>query len=471
MKKLFLLVSSIMIMVLSGCSAVESKLDDAILERSGILEHDDYVKYLQYQEAGMLDENGQYMEPDTSDEESDIDMDGDIRVTFAENRYLEIWYFTDADMSAPVSGNFCYMVPGETLYAKVIESSNPNSNMYRLSEYRIVEYDAEGGVKEEHHQEETDGRFEYQIPTGFQGTEIAVIPVGECPDRNLSVAAYYMDDEGNERILGNAGVWSINDKKIEGNTAQVSPLEPYVLKFTYDAENYFYVGCEPGCFTKDPGTAGFVEFWEAEPTDKEIDYRVELHPFLTLTLKFSEEAQVRINQDKEETVKKNKEWNPGKLQFGDSITIETTGEVIVTNGNYQHISAVKDPITEGYRYTLKMIEEVQSNTADVLSLVLDVNRTFKVVLDSKGDHGVCRYELDGDAVTGEIQVKEDQKLTLTYEITDNDYVFKQKTEGIIGFVHDVFIHDKRTVTIPITAELDGMTIDPDGWFEIVEKGE
>ena len=66
------------------------------------------------------------------------------------------------------------------------------------------------------------------------------------------------------------------------------------MKFTYDTNNYFYVGCEPACFTKAPSTAGFVEFWKAEPTDADMSYRVELHQFLQLSLKFSDEAKVYI---------------------------------------------------------------------------------------------------------------------------------------------------------------------------------
>ena len=174
-----------------------------------------------------------------------------------------------------------------------------------MAEYRIVEYDAEGNVKKEYQQETTDGTLKYDIPSNFVGTEMSVIPVGEYPDRNLSMSVYYVDDSGNEHSLGNAGTWSINNDNIEGNTAQISPIESYVLKLAYDTENYFYVSCEPDCFTKNPAATGFVEFWEAEPTDADMSYRVELHQFLKLSLKFSEEAKIRINQREVENVKKN----------------------------------------------------------------------------------------------------------------------------------------------------------------------
>lgn len=473
MKKAFVLILTFTMLLLSGCSAVDTKLEQAILEKSGILEHEDYLQYQQYQEAGRLDKNGQYVDTNlhenpTNNQEKP---DGKIHITFAENRYLKIWYYTDATMTTPIDTNVCYLNPGDTLYAKVIECTNPNSNLYRLAEYRIVEYDAEGNVKKEHQQKVEDGTLKYEIPTNFTGTEMSVIPVGEYPDRNLSMSVYYIDDNGNECSLGNAGTWSINNENVEGNTAKISPIESYVLKFAYDTKNYFYVGCEPDCFTKEPETAGFVEFWEAEPTDADMNYRVELHQFLQLSLKFSDEAKVRINQGEIETVKKNKVWNPGKLQYGDSITIETAGECTITGGDYQHISATKDPIIDGYRYTLKVVQDTESNTANVLTMTIDVKRIFNVTLDTNCDYGTCKYKLDGDAVSGEVQVQEGQELTLTYKITKDNYAFIEKSEGLGGFIHDLFKASERTVTIPITADLEGTTIDADDWFDIAKKGE
>lgn len=473
MKKVFVLLLSFTMLLLTGCSTLDSKLEQRILEKSGILENEDYLQYQQYLEEGRLNENGEYVEFNQGDTavESQGQSEGQIHVTFAENRYLDIWYFIDSAMTTPINPENCYVNPGDTLYAKVIECNNPNSNLYKLAEYRIVEYDNDGNVEKQHQQTVTDGILEYEIPSNFCGTEMSVIPVGEYPYRNLSMNVYYIDDSGNERILGNAGTWSINNENIQGNTAQISPIESYVLKFIYDTDNYFYVGCEPACFTKDPSTAGFVEFWEAEPTDADMSYRVELHQFLQLSLKFSDEAKVRLNNGDVETVKKNKVWNPGKLRYGDSITIETAGECTIIGGDYQHISATKDPITGGNRYTLKVVQDAESNTADSLTLTVDVDRIFNVILDTACDYGTCTYKLDGDTVSGEVQVQEGQELTVTYKITNKQYEFAEKSEGVGGFFHDLFKASEGTVTIPITADLDRATINPDDWFEIIEKGE
>lgn len=146
-------------------------------------------------------------------------------------------------------------------------------------------------------------------------------------------------------------------------------------------------------------------------------------------------------------------------------------EDLLTDGNYQHISATKDPIMNGYRYTLKVVQAAESNAAEVLKQTLDVKRTFNVTLDTNCDYGTCTYKLDGKMVSGTTQVQEDQEITVTYKITDKNYSFADKSEGIGGFIHDIFKASERTVTIPITTDIEGTTIDADDWFDIVKESD
>lgn len=454
---------------LTGCSAVDAMLEQTLLEKSGILENEDYLQYQQYQEAGCLDENGQYYDTNLLDNQEKPS--GKIHITFAENRYLDICYYMDSSMKTLIDTSSCYLDHGDRLYAKVVECVNPNSNLYRLAEYRIMEYDAEGTVKNEYVQEVENDLLEYEIPGNFTSSEMSIIPVGEYQDRNLSMSVYYVDDKGNKCSLGNAGVWSINNNNIDGNTSSISPVESYVMKYTYDTDNYFYVGCEPECFTKDPASAGFVEFWEADPAGADINYSVELHKFLNLSLKFGADAKVKINQGDFEIIKKDKVWNNRKLQYGDSITIETSGNCAITDGDYRHVRATKDPILNGYRYTFKIVPTVENNAADVLKKVIDVKCIFNVTLDTNCDYGICTYKLDGKTVSGVIQVQEGQELSVIYKITDKNYSFADKSEGIRGFIHDIIKASERSVAIPITSDLEGTTVDADDWFDIVKKGE
>lgn len=460
MKKAFAAMSLVAVL-LTGCAADE-QLGRLFLERAGVTSQQEYLRYEQYREMGLLDEEGYYVMPRESEQEHN----GQIHVTFATNRYMEILYYTDAAMISPLTASECYLDPGDTLYAKLGKYNEPNSNLYRLAEYRIREYDAEGKVKEEQVVEATGDVMEYQIPADFTGTELSVLPVGAYEDRELSMDAYYVDDSGEKHPLGNAGIWFINDDETVGNTVRISPIEPYVLKFVYDKENYFYVSSEPACFTRDPVSTGSVEFWEAEPTDENTAYSVELHLYLNLSLKCSEEARIRKGQDEARTMQKNKVWNAENLSYGDIIVVETKGECKIESGDYRHLLVTKDPISNGYRYTFTVTREVQDSLPDIV----DIDRVFDVVLDDKGDYGTCTYKLDGKVVLGAVQLKESQKLTLTYKITQDNYTFAEESEGGSGFFANLFQRDERTVDIPITADLDGTTIDPDDWVKVQAKG-
>ena len=68
-------------------------------------------------------------------------------------------------------------------------------------------------------------------------------------------------------------------------------------------------------------------------------------------------------------------------------------------------------------------------------------------------------------------MQEGQELTLTYKITDKKCSFADKSDGAGGFIRDLFKPKERTISIPITANLDGTTVSPDDWFNIVKKGE
>lgn len=120
---------------------------------------------------------------------------------------------------------------------------------------------------------------------------------------------------------------------------------------------------------------------------------------------------------------------------------------------------------------MKVVQETESDVTDVLEKIMDVKRIFNVILDTKCDYGTCTYKLDGEVVSGTVQLQEGQELILTYKITNKDYAFANKSEGIDGFIHDLFKSSERTVIIPVTADLEGATINVNDWFDIVKKGE
>lgn len=278
MKKNFLSLLPFTLLLLSGCSYLDAKVGEVFLNKSDISEQETYLTYQQYVETADPDENTRSInDTETSEQTNDL-----IHVTFADNPYFETEYFTDADMKDIIDTHACYLHPGDTIYGQALSSnsSNPAPDLYALSEYRILEYDKEGNVQNTHKQSVSDDHIVYVIPEQVTSLELSVIPVGNYSDRDLSINVFYTDDAGNNCSLGNAGIWTINGETVSGNTVTINPLESYILTFTYDSENYFYVSSEPECFTRDPSSTGFVEFERADSTTEQTCYQVENKHYL-----------------------------------------------------------------------------------------------------------------------------------------------------------------------------------------------
>lgn len=97
-KKEIALIAALTLLV--GCSTPKELLEQKIFEQSGIAQDEDYIRYRNYADAGKLDESGQYIVSDEMFDSGDVQQknDGEIHVTFAENRYLKMGYYYDADM-------------------------------------------------------------------------------------------------------------------------------------------------------------------------------------------------------------------------------------------------------------------------------------------------------------------------------------------------------------------------------------
>ena len=79
--------------------------------------------------------------------------------------------------------------------------------------------------------------------------------------------------------------------------------------------------------------------------------------------------------------------------------------------------------------------------------------------------------MNGQEVRGDLSLREGQELLLIYTLTDDSVEFTEKSDGLIGFIHDLFNKKERIVTIPVTPELDGTTLRPDDFVSVEVKGE
>ena len=440
---------------LTACTSAEKMLEEKILEESGILDTKEYKAYKQMTEDGSLTEDGRYDAP-TINVESNEELnqrEGIVHVTFATNRYLQVDYYLDMALKNKIDQENCYINPGDSIYAKIV-STNPNTNLYEIAEFRVIDYSSDT-QKEILRNLEIDGLV-YQLPANFVGTEIGVIPVGKYKERKISLQVSMLEDDGKETTLSNAGTLYVNNEKYQGNTATINPLSPYILKYEFDKRNYFFVRSDPDCFTEDPNTEGVIEFFEADPTQTNIDYFIQLHKYISLDIKLDDKGIIWVNDGEPEEIKKGRTWQGRNLMFGDVLVIESAG-VCTFEGNANIFQVEKDPILNGFRYTISIVNSDSKNNEDYITLFLDTN----------GRYGICSFKLDGKEVSGPTTVQKNQKLKLSYAITEDGYEFKNSNlfSHIQGFIGNM----TKTIEIPLSKDLDNSTIHPDEWIEIVKK--
>ena len=105
MKKYVIILTLCIVVLLAGCSNVKQELENRILESSGITADSAYGQYGELAESKQLDESGGYIDSENLDvtDVNFAETSGSIHVTFANNSYLGIQYFSDMDTVGSIS--------------------------------------------------------------------------------------------------------------------------------------------------------------------------------------------------------------------------------------------------------------------------------------------------------------------------------------------------------------------------------
>lgn len=249
MKKIIFVIAGAVSLALTGCSIeklsqlCEEKMEECILQVSNITDEDSYREYAELRDGGKLDESGCYNElseygkeyaadKETADNPAAAEKTAkQVHVTFAENNYLEVNYYYDADLREAIEGEECYLDIGESIYVSQPECTNPYMNAYVFSEFRIYEYD-QNGNRSKNLSMASSKKTVLTIPEGFTGTELSVEPVGEYRKPIVAFEAYMIDKNGCHReVLG--GTWEINGERYTDATAEIRPSDAYLVKYLY----------------------------------------------------------------------------------------------------------------------------------------------------------------------------------------------------------------------------------------------
>lgn len=404
MKKLMLLLSTIaMALSLTGCSGIKGYLEDKMLQQSGILDDANYKEYEQYSSAGQLDTDGFFLE-----ETAEItEVDPPVRVTFAENNNLNAQYFADKTRRTAIDVSNCHLNPGDSVYAVVSKKDDVSSSMYNFSGFNIYEYDNEGKkVASPLSMEQSADFYVLTIPNDFDGAELSLEPVGTYQQRHIKLEDYYIDgDNGQHHNLD--GSWIVNDKECQTDSVEISPIISYVISYEYDSDEYFFLSSSPDCYYTS-NIDGVVIFDQREAHDETVDYSVELHKYISVTLVSDMDRTVKINSSDVQNVRANEELLLDHLKYGDEVILETNKAWTSLENNRELILKETELLSSGqYKYTLIVPEK-------------DGEFTFNPK-DYNYDHGTITFKCFGQTVTTTQILAKGSKIYYEMASSDDGY--------------------------------------------------
>ena len=426
---------------LAGCTSIDNYVEEEMKAKSGVYEDENYQRYRSYKESGALDQEG-YFSDDLDEEE--VNHDGEIHVSFAENRNLSITYYTDSDRKNEVNPEECYIKPGDTLYAKVENSEDVVFSTYKFSGFVVYEYNEDGtcDVMNNKSGDIAKTGVVLTVPKDYEGSELSVLPEGEFENLKISLNDYCKNE--NDEVMELDGKWSFNDSEfITDDTVDINPITPYIISYEYDSDEYFYHTSVPEAYYTD-NDQGIVIFKQREASDDTTEYSVELHKYINITLVSDKDRTYSINGGKKENVKANNEVVISKLKYGDIVTIETNKEWADLDTNRSLILTNTEELTNGYKYRFVVPEkgsEFEFNPQDY-----------------HYDHGTIVFKCFGSEVKSiqylakgsKIYYEEGEADSGYWLVDDNNYIVVSDEESTKKKLNE--IHFTRKVQVSVNLE-------------------
>lgn len=445
MKKAITIISAILTLGLIVAVICVSQID--ILKSSGIAEDDDYHSYLEIKNNGEIDENGDYIIKYEDPEK--------IRVSFAENKALDVEYYKDEAKTQKID-TVIYLIPGDTIYIKC--NDNSDEALYHFSRYEIYEFDKDGN--REKALTLIDKETKYTIPENIKNKEVQIIPYGENDTESILLS---VKDENGKDVI--SGEWKNGSTILKDNSLAVGPSESYQLSYTYNTDEFFFVSSSPECHNSE-NINGIINFKSKNSLDEDrpLEYVINLRRYLSLSLKFNKNAEISHN-DKvlNDKTKKFEFTAENKLKFGDTITIKTEANIQITDGDYKYISVSREESKSEslYIYKIKINDTVMANqNCDGVDIIEDIT----ITLPEKTPYGKVTYKIDGKEVSGIYTIKEGEKLKIEYKITEDGYIFSGQNS-----VEKLFKIKSKTEEIEIKPEHNNTTLDLSKLFKVEKE--
>lgn len=481
MKKFKLTFTGALLMIPLLCScgvkSPDSSFAEKARERAGIYSDADYVRYNELLNSSKLKE-GYYPLPSSSSVNN-----GTIHVTFAQNEFISVNYYKDPEHKIS-AGNSCYINPGDTIYASKPVIMNKDNSMYLFEGFRATSISPEGRRFEDIEMSDKDGVV-FTLPKDYIGTEISVEPLGKYGKRSIKLKAYILYSEGKKADA--SGIWTVDEARMTGDTADLDPLKSYTVKYTFDKTRYYYSSSSPEKY-RASDEDGIVEFMTSTGKDSADDYSVTLSPYTRVVFEGASKDILKKNFKDLRRIAVNNydlpldtviEKGIKNLKAGDTVTVDlNTGFKL--EGTQMTVPAPSN-VDDYIRYEIKipvpaenrqlinlLISGVNKNkTSEYTPAVINngkVNVSFADASDS--------YKLtEGNIVEGSrlvnVSIVPDEGFYIEgKDVTDNVYrktmkysAYKSDIEKIIS---EHPIHEIREVNLITYDEYGTVTYEMDG---------
>lgn len=394
------------------------------MKESAITADASYVRYEQISEEEEISDEG-FVYSNEVDYSVLEDTDA-VHVTFAVNSYITVQYYDDPAMTSPLNEGGAYLHAGDCIYADIQEIHNPNTEAYQFSDFEVWEYNKDGQKEKKLESASSEDGLVFQIPTDFQGREIAIVPLGEYTARNIVLNDYYVDSNGTETAL--PGIWNVNGEETTDNSASVSPVAPYTITYEYKPDIYAFVSSEPDClyYNETDGVVSFEEF----AADQNID-------------NFSVELRKRSSQ----------EFDPSKYPVAHAdIVYQYQGVVIedpIAIPSDGKITYEITNVEDGYWVPDDQKGEIEFDKVDEkISNLVWKKEKVKVTLPQPDKGGVITYSLDGKTLTGgSVETMSGSEIVMTFQCKNG-----WTCDAADGTVYQVGNEEIQRITVDVTDE-------------------
>ena len=354
------------IMPLSGCARINDFITSEVEKASENAIHDleKYKQYEQYQLEGLPVEDGLLSVQETSESDSQTTKEYQVQVTIATNSFLDCTYYT-GESKTPVEGNVVFLSPGESLYVENVSVVNDISNLYDFSRFRIWSYDQNGRKSSTPYSEvENQTGVILTVPDEVKETGFAIEPLGFYTNRHITASAYY--NNGDQQIPLPNGRWEVN-KDLFSGSIDISPVDSYTIEYCYEPykDDFYFVDSVPKCWYSKESDYSVV-FQEVASNDQKTEFVVEMHPYITLSVRntclgwFGSnnkdiiQSITKNGSDMGKELAEQAEFSIQKLKVGDTITIRVGKEYRITGSGVSVGTAIPlgSSAENGYEYTI-----------------------------------------------------------------------------------------------------------------------